>query len=224
MKKIQLTQGQCALVDNEDYEKLCNFSWHASKRRDNFYAGRMTKKQDGEWATIYMAREILGVTDKNVFVDHINGNTLDNRKENLRKSTRAQNSRNRGVSKTNRSGYKGVVKLGKYWRVSITNGDERHFLGSFNTSEEAARHYNKAAIEMHGEFARLNNVEPIFPTEGRALLKKNNQSGYSGVCWCSRTKKWLASARLNGNRKYIGYFETPEAAFSAINFTMQKLK
>lgn len=92
-------------------------------------------------------------------VDHINGNTLDNRKENLRICTHAENIRNRNQRKNSNTKYKGVFKSGKKWGASIGYENERYYLGVFKTQEEAAIAYNKAALKYHGEFALLNTVK-----------------------------------------------------------------
>ena len=94
----------------------------------------------------------------NEYVDHINGDKLDNRKENLRICTKKENQRNQKVRKDNTSGYKGVALMaGKYWRAYITSGGSRQkHLGNFKTKEEAARAYDEKAKEYFGEFARLN--------------------------------------------------------------------
>lgn len=89
-------------------------------------------------------------------VDHINGNTLDNRRENLRLATRAQNCWNRKLPRTNTSGYKGVSwrKDKECFTASITTHGKRLFLGFFPKAEEAAEARRLASIEQHGDFAR----------------------------------------------------------------------
>ena len=91
-------------------------------------------------------------------VDHINGITLDNRRENLRVATHAENMQNRKLHTNNTSGYKGVESSRGLWRATIYADNIRIHLGSFVTKEEAALAYNKAALKYHGEFARLNNL------------------------------------------------------------------
>ena len=113
-----------------------------------------------------MHREITNAP-KGMQVDHINGNTLDNRKENLRVCTRSQNMMNRGKQNNNKSGYKGVSYMKKKdpnyeypkpWRAQIkcpTNQKVIH-LGCYKYPEQAARAYDKKAIELFGEYAQLN--------------------------------------------------------------------
>ena len=93
-------------------------------------------------------------------VDHINGDRSDNRIENLRECTNSQNSRNRGSSRNNTSGYKGVSfsKNNKKWIAQITFNRRLIYLGYTDTKEEAALLYNEAAIKYHGKFAFLNKL------------------------------------------------------------------
>lgn len=103
-----------------------------------------------------MHRFLIGA--KGEFVDHINGDGLDNRKSNLRLCSNAQNVQNTGLTRANTSGYKGIRLRNGRWDSRITCLNKTYHLGVFSTKEEAARAYNAAAIELHGEFARLNDV------------------------------------------------------------------
>ena len=157
MKDIELTQGKVALVDDEDYEYLKQSKWYAHNQRDGeCYAM-------GGRGKIYMHRLIMG-TPKGMYTDHINGNGLDNRKENLRVCTNAQNLMNRPKSKINTTGYKGVTiskyrdRINTYIRAQININGKNKFLGFHKTPELAAKAYNKAAIKYHGEFAQLNEI------------------------------------------------------------------
>ena len=105
-------------------------------------------------------RFLLNVTDKNQFVDHINHDTLDNRKSNLRICSLQENSRNRKKAKTNKSGYKGVVlykQSGKWKAYTKVNMKSKH-LGYYDTKEEAALAYNDFAKKTFGEFCYLNDI------------------------------------------------------------------
>jgi len=98
---------------------------------------------------------------KGQFVDHINGNILDNRKQNLRFCTLSQNGMNRKKATNTSSRFKGVHfwTLGNCFKATITINRKNIHLGNFKTEIEAAIAYNSAAIELYGEFARINDLE-----------------------------------------------------------------
>jgi hypothetical protein len=159
MKEIQLTQGKVTLVDDEDFEMLNSFNWYAHKHRSTFYA-RRNDHSNGRHKNVKMHRLILGITDPNIIIDHRDTNGLNNQRSNLRVCSNSQNQANRPKRKHSVSVYKGVTtgqtKRKETWRAQIKKGDKVIGLGSFNTQEEAAKAYDKAAIEVHGEFANLN--------------------------------------------------------------------
>ena len=153
MKEIPLTQGQVALVDDEDFERVNAFKWHASwnPRAQSFYARRTRVVSDG-WQTILMHRFILD-TPNYLETDHINHNTLDNRRENLRNCTRAQNKINKRVYSNNKLGIKGISMDRSSYRVQIWAGKKLVFSKNFPTLEKAINARNKAYTKFHGKFA-----------------------------------------------------------------------
>lgn len=157
MVKITLTKGNVAFVDNEDYDYLSQWKWSWLSNRWGGYAVRVTRKKGQKQQMIYMHRLIMKAT-KDFEVDHINGNTLDNRRVNLRVCIREQNGKNMGRHKDSRSQYKGVrlTRGGRKWQARIWDGEREIFLGGYDTAEEAALVYNDAAKRLHGEYARLN--------------------------------------------------------------------
>ena len=163
MKEIDLTQGKKAIVDDQDYEIIVNsgYLWHAQNYAPVSNLWYAVGSKDG--SVVMMHRFILGLSDKSVKTDHVNGNGLDNRRCNLRASSHAENMRNSSKRKTSKWPYKGVWfdgrhDLGKPWRARIQFDGKRKWLGNFSTAEEAARAYNEAALELHGNFARLNFI------------------------------------------------------------------
>ena len=157
MKSIFLTKNKVAFVDDEDYKWLSEWVWCAKESGGNkFYAVRRKSIQGFH---VYMHKEIMKA-NKNQNVDHINGNTLDNRKDNLRICTHKQNLRNQKLSSANTSGYKGVSwnKRDKIWHAYIKVDQKRIHLGLFKNKINAAVAYNAAAEAYFGEFARLNEV------------------------------------------------------------------
>lgn len=156
-KEIQLPKGYVAIVDDEDLDNVAGYKWLSlTDKSGNIYV-RANVCKDNTVKTVYMHRLLMGVTDAKIFVDHINGDCLDNRRSNLRLCTNAENGRNRGVSKRSSSGVKCVswVEKNKKWVASIgLNGKTIH-LGLFSAQSDAASAYKAAAIECHGEFARF---------------------------------------------------------------------
>lgn len=160
MKLIPLTQGQVTLVDDADFDWLNQWKWLAVKSRESFYAARSPHGPHKGRKLIFMHRQILNCAD-NMQGDHINHNRLDNQRQNLRSCTHVQNLFNRlpkGKSK-----YLGLdIRKNGRFHARIRIDGKRIYLGSFATEEEAARAYDKAAKEHHGEFANLNFKDNLY--------------------------------------------------------------
>ena len=156
MAKILLGNGMYAVVDDGDYESLLRHKWTALKtsKRGKFYAVTKVKSR-----LIYMHRMLLG--DGSYLADHINGDGLDNRRKNLRRSTKSQNAWNsKKKSCGTTSKYKGVgwVAKDKAFQARIRTPKGRISLGYFVNELDAAMAYNKKSYELHGEYAKLNDV------------------------------------------------------------------
>jgi len=159
MAEIILSDGLITLVDDLDLPLLQEYTWHSmtGSSISTHYAVRHIKKERKSIA-ILMHREILGL-QKGGFCDHINGNGLDNRRENLRQATHSQNMRNSRKNKQETSSkYKGVYreKRDKRWRANITVDGKKIKLGSFHIEKDAAIAYDKAAKYYFEEFANFN--------------------------------------------------------------------
>jgi hypothetical protein len=151
MKKIFLNNKCFTLVDDEDFDSLNQFNWFVV----NGYARRQ-KKIKGVPIRIYLHRVVTNCPD-NFCVDHINGNRLDNRKENLRICTKADNQKHsKLIIKTNTSGFRGIVPQKNRWRARISLDNKTRHIGYYDTKQEAAKAYNKIAREYYKEFATLN--------------------------------------------------------------------
>lgn len=161
-RQIELTQGQVALIDAEDYEKVSQYKWHAAwgERTRSYYAAHSEwVKGSGRPRTIRMHRVILDAPD-GLMVDHVNHNTLDNRKENLRLCDQAANSANARQRRDSTAPYKGIEQdrtTGR-WYAHIKVHGKRIYLGVFDEPVEAARAYDQAARVHFGEYAYTNDV------------------------------------------------------------------
>lgn len=155
-KEIPLTRGLVAIVDEQDYELLSTTLWHATRGSSlrTFYAAAYI---DSKY--VRMHRLIIPVRDGFV-VDHVDGNGLNNTRKNLRVATLSQNMFNRSAATKARSRFKGVThhKNGGGWQAEIRANRRKYYLGFFKNELDAARAYDAAARELHGEFARVNGV------------------------------------------------------------------
>jgi hypothetical protein len=164
VRTIRLTQGFNVLVDQDDVEILSRHRWKVLKVCSKIYASRTRTMQRParKSITILMHRQITGVVD-GLYIDHHNGDGLDNRRSNLRTCTQSQNLANR-FKTSGQSRFKGVYwnKKARAWHAQIASGvtaDGRQkvlFLGHFDDESDAALAYDRKAIELRGEFARLN--------------------------------------------------------------------
>lgn len=159
MKLIPLTKGQCAIVDDADYDLVSQYKWTAQPSAGKFRPVRsflMSHGRRGKRGMILMYRFLLGEPDGDV--DHINRNPLDNRRCNLRIATMSQNIANQWLSPKSTSKLKGVSwdKTLERWTAYVTFQGKRKHLGCFDDPKEAAQAYDVAALERWGEFALTN--------------------------------------------------------------------
>lgn len=186
MLEIEVTKGRHKLMmyySEEDYEIVNSHKWTLI---DGLYAGTRIKV-DGKIKLVRCHRLLMNITDPNLVVDHINGDTLDNRRENLRIASFKENSRNT-VQVRNRHGYKGVGKEDKYFIAAINVDGKPIRKGRFKTPEEAAKLYDIMALHFFGDFAKLN-----FP---------DSLPEISYIEWLSNHQRYLEEkeSRLNSLR------------------------
>lgn len=157
MKQIPLSRGMFATVDDSDFEWLSQWKWYAHKRLNYFYAARNEPVCSKKQKQVSMHRVILNVSDPNTIVDHKDGNTLNNCRNNIRICSKSQNNMNKKLSTNNSSGFKGVCwfKPRKRWAANISINKKHICIGYFKSKEEAAQAYAEAAKKYHGEFANL---------------------------------------------------------------------
>jgi AP2 domain len=180
-KEIPLTQGKVSVVDEADYQWLSQWKWYARKHRNTYYAQRKTRHSEKP-RNLMMHVAILGANGG----DHIDGNGLNNRRSNLRPSTRHQNGWNRGKQKNNTSGFKGVswYQSHQKWNAHIQAFGKIKHLGFFDSILEAAKAYDAGAIKYHGEFAKLNfpNVTDSRPNLERTAPQRTSLSSQTPPC------------------------------------------
>ena len=166
-RRIRLTQGQFALVDAEDYGWLSKWKWHAQKwhseGEDHYYANR---RDPVKKTAIGMHRQIMGFPE-GLEVDHINGNSLDNRRCNLRAVSTELNQINSSTG-WGSSRFRGVTWDASrgLWKAHATLRDVRYQLGHFPTEEAAARAVDRKRREVYGEYARPLIDDPEARDEG----------------------------------------------------------
>lgn len=156
MKLIELTQGFFTKVDDEDYEKFSHFKWYVVIDKRNKYKIKARAYRRVMGLNIYLSRQIMNCP-KNKQVDHINGITLDNQKENLRICTASENQCNKGKYQNNTLGYKGIIfdKRDGFFYCRIQVNKKRISLGRFLTARDAGIAYDNATIKYHKEFTYL---------------------------------------------------------------------
>lgn len=162
MRKIQLTQGKFALVDDEDFEYLMQWKWHAQRRPKGYYEVFYACRSIANNGHIYMHRDLMK-TQEGMICDHVDHDTLNNQKSNLRNCTHSENLRNRRKGIGTSSIYKGVYfmrgrKKHPWIAQIVITARNTTSLGSFKTEIEAALAYNQAAKKYYGEFACLNSI------------------------------------------------------------------
>lgn len=152
MKKIELSKGKFALVDDADFEWLNQWKWHYGT---NEYAVNMAyvrgSGRKNQKTKCTLMHRLINETPEGFITDHINRNKLDNRRSNLRTGNKSLNSINRPLQSNNTSGHKGVTwfkRLG-LWQVYINKDSKRKNLGYFSTIEDAVKARQKAESRYH---------------------------------------------------------------------------
>lgn len=169
---VELTQGRWTQLDTCDWDLIKEYKWHAhwNPLTSTFYSRAFHKLGTGRGSSVKMHRLIMGITNPEEQVDHKSHDTLDNRRQNLRKAGNGENSRNRGKHRNNKSGVLGVCrkwrknKIGKvyeYWIAQVEINRKTHsklFEYSESGLQNATKWRDTKALEIHKEFAYLNKI------------------------------------------------------------------
>lgn len=232
IKKISLSKGYYALIDEEMVTELSKYSWHVSGEKDGYYA-KTDFWNSGDRKSIYMHRFVyekyFGEIPKDMFIDHKNRNRLDNRISNLRLATKSENTYNRRRQNNNNSSkYKGVYlnkQSGSYVAYVSLNG-KRTTIGSYNNEIACANAYNHYAKNMYGEFAFLNDVP--YMSEDEVLKYQKNTScknKYKGIVKRKDTGKYrIILYDLDGKKINLGQCNTENEALAVRNNYLMKNK
>ncbi|MFJ7665293.1 HNH endonuclease [Lysinibacillus sp. NPDC097162] len=207
--------GKFAIVDFDDFERVSKSKWHVNKG----YAER-TYYLNGKPKHEKLHRFIFGEVKDGYVIDHINGDKLDNRRENLRECTPTENKKNQQLSIANKSGYKGVVYSeyhGK-WNAYITNDKRRKHIGYFETAKEAAKAYDYFASKLHGEFAQLN-----FP--GEPLIKPSlpRVNKFKGIHYSRKDNAYVGRFMYKGIHYFAGQSQNLRMAVTKYNAKVHEI-
>jgi hypothetical protein len=212
-KELILSNGKIALVDDEDFEKVSKHNWYFLKG----YAAKSGTIAEGKHTVLL--HHFVTETDYKYVVDHINGNSLDNQKKNLRVVTAQQNAFNRAVAKNKESSrYKGVhwSKEKNLWLSIIKLNRKPTHLGYFNSEIDAAIAYNENAKNLFGKYARLNDVPENKEWWVKRVFIRQNSSGFRGVTE-QKPGRWQARITVDKKRVSIGYYNSSIEAAKAYN-------
>lgn len=213
------------LIDNEDFNLIADKQLQLNERHGSSYA----YYKEGQ-KKIWVHKVAMGTENQ---VDHINRNSLDNRKSNLRLCNVSENNRNRGkdANKPFYSKYKGVYKLRDKFCSSIMFDKKSLFLGSYSTEENAARVYDEAAMFLFKDFCFLNfsysdeHIKFIQSLNVDYFIKKypgNKCYKCKGYFFNSARETFIVRLTIKGKRKLIGVYKTEEEASIAYNKAVQE--
>ena len=226
MAQLPLTRGYVTKVSVADLPRVQHLRWCYRSG----YAVHYTQV-NGKRKVIYLHRLLLNAPS-HLQVDHINRDRLDNRRHNLRFATRSQNQANKGRSRNNRSGYKGVGFHAGKWSARIRYQGKQLHLGHYDDVVEAAWVYDAAAVALYKAFAGRNFPDEPIPNDLRRRVQQllepapprpaipKRKSDYRGVMW--ERGRWRAKITVNGQRLHLGYFDDEAAAAKAYDAAAQE--
>lgn len=207
------------IIDEDDYDRVTAHTWHPlwDARYERWGVTRHRKSHEIGPNTVWLHRFITHAP-KGVEVDHIDGDPLNNSKSNLRLCSHTENLWNRPARKGGKSEFKGVC-LSPHggWDVSITAHNHRRRIGSFHDERDAARAYDIAARELHGQFAYVNL--PDAPEDWLPMPRvRRVSSRFRGVSWSKKASKWAATIVKNKKQIWLGCFDDEREAAQAYDY------
>ena len=228
--------GYVVLIDDEDWERVSRYKWRVQEdiKRGQLYVVR-SYHENKKTHLLGLHRFIMGcIEGDGRHVDHINHNTLDNRKCNLRVCSNKQNSFNRKETHNKSTGYKGVwlrSDSGKYRAMVRTDG-KRYNCGNYDNLEDAIEAYDKMALYLFGDFActnleRNNYSDAEIEAMSKyveSLERPPPKSSYVGVSYHKSTGKWRADTHANNKHISLGLYDNEIDAAKAYDRKMMELK
>ena len=209
MKKIPLNRGLFALVDDDDYEYLSQYRWRVHKDKNTCYACTNTNG-----LRIRMHRMIMNAR-AGYDVDHIDGDGLNNQKQNLREVTRRQNAQN--IHMPTSSIFPGVSwhKKSRKWQANAVVDGKKKWIGQYGNEEEAFAAYCEFVQKVLGEEVIFDPSIPKTKTTHEVMDDDIRQktSRFPGVHWKKSHNKWCAQIRVKRKCICLGYFENEADAF-----------
>ena len=157
MKTISLTRGYSTIIDDEDFEAISKYHWSVHVRNKKAYA-KTTIWNQNRRTRVLMHRMILNHSGKESFIDHVNGDSLDNRRENLRLCTHQENCMNRNPQSNSTTGINGVTKYKDVYRVKITFQGKDYWIGYAKTIDQGREMRRAKEKELFKEFSPLKNI------------------------------------------------------------------
>lgn len=229
---VMKISGYDVLIDDEDVERVSQYNWWVDKnilRRTGKYYFRRKYKRNGKYTVEKLHRFIMGAGYMDgTTIDHKFGNTLDNRKSNLRFCTNDENWRNKKIESRNTSGYKGarIDKASGKPYASIKYEQVNYHLGVYKTLDDAVIAYDNVSRYLFKEFASPNFPNSVYDedqakrimAECTSDVSRRNTSGYAHVTWNARANKWKARVLTDGNNGrtlWSGLFDDPKEASEA---------